>query len=52
MHPEEPPAETGRCILLLRINSLAEPGTSGVMIFDSALYKLKVPDNPGGGTVD
>lgn len=31
---------------------LGGPGSSGVMIFDSKLYKSEVPDNPGGGTVD
>lgn len=31
---------------------LGGPGSSGVMIFDSQLYKNKVPDQPGGGTVD
>lgn len=31
---------------------LGGPGSAGVMIFDSQLYKNKVPDQPGGGTVD
>jgi selenocysteine lyase/cysteine desulfurase len=31
---------------------LGGPGASGVLIFDSALYKRKVPDIPGGGTVN
>lgn len=31
---------------------LGGPGTSGVMIFDSNIYKNPVPDHPGGGTVD
>ncbi len=31
---------------------LGGPGTPGVLIFDSCLYKNKIPDNPGGGTVD
>ncbi|GIV98499.1 MAG: selenocysteine lyase [Herpetosiphonaceae bacterium] len=31
---------------------LGGPGSSGVLIFDSALYKNKVPDRPGGGTVN
>lgn len=31
---------------------LGGPGTPGVLIFDSKLYKNKVPDLPGGGTVD
>ncbi|CAH0343866.1 aminotransferase class V-fold PLP-dependent enzyme [Bacillus sp. CECT 9360] len=30
---------------------LGGPGSSGVLIFDSRLYKSKVPDHPGGGTV-
>jgi selenocysteine lyase/cysteine desulfurase len=31
---------------------LGGPGSSGVLIFNSELYKNKVPDQPGGGTVD
>ena len=31
---------------------LGGPGSSGVLIFDSKLYQNKVPDLPGGGTVD
>lgn len=31
---------------------LGGPGTSGVLIFDSKLYTNKIPDNPGGGTVE
>jgi selenocysteine lyase/cysteine desulfurase len=31
---------------------LGGPGSSGVLIFDPRLYKLQVPDSPGGGTVD
>jgi len=31
---------------------LGGPGSSGVLIFDSAMYHSPVPDNPGGGTVD
>jgi selenocysteine lyase/cysteine desulfurase len=31
---------------------LGGPGSPGVMIFNNKLYKLKVPDHPGGGTVD
>lgn len=30
---------------------LGGPGSSGVLIFSSTLYKNLVPDNPGGGTV-
>jgi selenocysteine lyase/cysteine desulfurase len=31
---------------------LGGPGSSGVLIFDTTLYKNKIPDHPGGGTVD
>ena len=31
---------------------LGGPGTSGVLIFNKKLYKNRIPDNPGGGTVD
>lgn len=31
---------------------LGGPGTPGVLVFDKTLYKCKVPDEPGGGTVD
>ena len=31
---------------------LGGPGSSGVLIFNQNLYNNKVPDHPGGGTVD
>lgn len=31
---------------------LGGPGGTGVLIFDPKLYNNRVPDNPGGGTVD
>lgn len=31
---------------------LGGPGTPGVLVFDQKLYRNRVPDNPGGGTVD
>jgi len=31
---------------------LGGPGTPGVLIFDSELYHNKIPDQPGGGTVN
>ncbi len=31
---------------------LGGPGTSGVLIFNKALYNRSVPDHPGGGTVE
>ena len=30
---------------------LGGPGTPGVLVFDRSLYRCKVPDHPGGGTV-
>jgi selenocysteine lyase/cysteine desulfurase len=51
MHPENP-EEKLDAIFFSPHKFLGGPGTSGVMIFDSHLYKLKTPDQPGGGTVD
>ena len=31
---------------------LGGPGTSGVLVFNKSLYHNRVPDQPGGGTVD
>lgn len=31
---------------------LGGPGTTGILIFDQSLYTNKIPDHPGGGTVD
>ena len=31
---------------------LGGPGSTGVLVFNKDLYSNKVPDNPGGGTVD
>jgi len=31
---------------------LGGPGSSGVLIFDKAMYHNAIPDQPGGGTVD
>ena len=30
---------------------LGGPGSSGVLVFNKALYQNRIPDNPGGGTV-
>jgi selenocysteine lyase/cysteine desulfurase len=51
MHPENP-LEKLDAILFSPHKFLGGPGTPGVLIFDSKLYKNIVPDNPGGGTVD
>lgn len=31
---------------------LGGPGTSGVLVFNKCLYNNKIPDHPGGGTVE
>ncbi len=31
---------------------LGGPSSSGILVFDQKLYNNKIPDNPGGGTVD
>jgi len=51
MHPENP-MEKLDAIFFSPHKFLGGPGSSGVLIFDKAMYKLDVPDNPGGGTVD
>lgn len=51
MHPEDP-MEKLDAVVFSPHKFLGGPGTSGVLIFDSAFYNSEVPDNPGGGTVD
>jgi len=51
MHPSDP-LEKLDAIYFSPHKFLGGPGSSGVLIFDSQLYKNKVPDQPGGGTVD
>jgi selenocysteine lyase/cysteine desulfurase len=51
MHPEDP-LEKLDAVLFSPHKFLGGPGTPGVLIFDSKLYNNRVPDNPGGGTVD
>lgn len=51
MHPEEP-LEKLDAIFFSPHKFLGGPGASGVLIFDSRLYQMKAPDQPGGGTVD
>lgn len=51
MHPKDP-LEKLDGIYFSPHKFLGGPGSSGVLIFDSALYHSKVPDQPGGGTVD
>ncbi|MBM3420556.1 MAG: aminotransferase class V-fold PLP-dependent enzyme [Bacteroidetes bacterium] len=51
MHPDDP-LEKLDAIFFSPHKFLGGPGSSGVLIFDSSLYKSEVPDQPGGGTVD
>jgi selenocysteine lyase/cysteine desulfurase len=51
MHPADP-MEKLDGIFFSPHKFLGGPGSSGVLVFDSGLYKSKVPDQPGGGTVD
>lgn len=49
MHPED--GERIDAVFLSPHKFLGGPGTPGIVIFNTALYHSKVPDNPGGGTV-
>jgi selenocysteine lyase/cysteine desulfurase len=51
MHPDDP-LEKLDAIYFSPHKFLGGPGTSGVLIFDSKLYQIQHPDQPGGGTVD
>lgn len=50
MHPEK---KTQRldAIFFSPHKFLGGPGSSGVLVFNKALYQNRIPDNPGGGTV-
>jgi selenocysteine lyase/cysteine desulfurase len=50
MHPADP-LEKLDAIFFSPHKFLGGPGTPGVLIFDSNLYHLEHPDQPGGGTV-
>jgi len=51
MHPEDP-MERLDAIFFSPHKFLGGPGSSGVLIFDSSLYNIPTPDQPGGGTVE
>ncbi|MEZ5070543.1 MAG: aminotransferase class V-fold PLP-dependent enzyme [Bacteroidales bacterium] len=51
MHPDDP-MEKLDAVFFSPHKFLGGPGSSGVLIFDKAMYSAQVPDNPGGGTVD
>lgn len=50
MRPEDP-MEHLDAIYFSPHKFLGGPGSSGILIFDPKLYKNRIPDNPGGGTV-
>lgn len=50
MHPQDPQQKLD-AVFFSPHKFLGGPGSSGVLIFDASLYRLKVPDAPGGGTV-
>jgi len=51
MHPDNP-QEKLDAIYFSPHKFLGGPGASGILIFDSAIYKNSIPDVSGGGTVD
>ena len=51
MHPDEQGAHLD-AIYFSPHKFLGGPGGTGVLIFDSKLYTNRIPDNPGGGTVN
>lgn len=51
MHPEDPLMQLD-AVYFSPHKFLGGPGSSGVMIFDSKLYRNITPDHPGGGTVE
>jgi selenocysteine lyase/cysteine desulfurase len=51
MHPEAAGAHLD-AIYFSPHKFLGGPGTTGILIFNKALYHNMIPDDPGGGTVD
>ncbi len=51
MHPKEKD-EYLDAIYFSPHKFLGGPGSSGIVIFNQKLYSNRIPDNPGGGTVD
>ncbi|HFA51090.1 MAG TPA: aminotransferase class V-fold PLP-dependent enzyme [Bacteroidetes bacterium] len=54
IHIDMHPGKEGQCLDAIYFSPhkfLGGPGSSGILVFDSKLYKNKIPDNPGGGTV-
>lgn len=51
MHPEDEEAYLD-AIYFSPHKFLGGPSSSGILLFNQKLYSNKIPDNPGGGTVD
>ncbi len=51
MHPSNP-EEKLDAIYFSPHKFLGGPGSCGILIFNEDLYRNKIPDHPGGGTVD
>ncbi|MGY8988603.1 MAG: aminotransferase class V-fold PLP-dependent enzyme, partial [Flavobacteriales bacterium] len=51
MHPENPKQQLD-AIYFSPHKFLGGPGATGILVFNKKLYTNKVPDSPGGGTVD
>lgn len=52
MHPDDASGRYLDAIYFSPHKFLGGPGTTGILVFNQALYQNRVPDNPGGGTVD
>lgn len=52
MHPDDKRGRYLDAIYFSPHKFLGGPGTTGILVFNSKLYHNRVPDNPGGGTVD
>ncbi|MEO0897986.1 MAG: aminotransferase class V-fold PLP-dependent enzyme [Bacteroidota bacterium] len=52
MHPDDASGKYLDAIYFSPHKFLGGPGSTGVLIFNQKLYQNKIPDNPGGGTVD
>jgi selenocysteine lyase/cysteine desulfurase len=51
MHPDDPLQQLD-AVYFSPHKFLGGPGSSGVLVFNSSLYHNRVPDQPGGGTVN
>ena len=51
MHPDDPEMRLD-AIYFSPHKFLGGPGSTGVLVFNKELYKNRIPDHPGGGTVN